>query len=74
MKLGWFEFRDRLVCRTRSRQGNFKRVACYAMLGAAAALFPLRSSAASDNTHTANLLAVVNDNANDVAATTFVMP
>src|ERR1700720_2163648 len=27
MKQGWFEFRDRLVCRTRSRQGNFKRVA-----------------------------------------------
>jgi len=48
MKQGWF--RDRLVCRTRSRQGNFKRVACYAMLGAAAALFPLRSSVASDNT------------------------
>jgi hypothetical protein len=47
MKQGWFEFRDRLVCRTRSRQGNFERIACYALLGAAMTLFPLRPSAAS---------------------------
>jgi hypothetical protein len=47
MKQGRFEFHDKLACRTRSRQGNFKRVACYVLLVAATALFPLRSWAAS---------------------------
>jgi hypothetical protein len=49
MKQREFEFLDGIIHPIRTRTRNFQRIACYALLGTAAALFPLRSSAASDD-------------------------
>jgi hypothetical protein len=49
MKQREFEFLDDIIHPIRTRTRNFRRISCYALLGTAAALFPLRSSAASDD-------------------------
>jgi hypothetical protein len=49
MKQREFECRDKAIYPTPARKRNVKRIACYALVGAAMALVPLRAWADSDN-------------------------
>jgi hypothetical protein len=49
MKQREFECRDKAICPTPARKRNVKRIACYALAGAAMALVPLRAWADSDD-------------------------
>jgi hypothetical protein len=49
MKQREFEFLDAIIYPAPARKRDFKRVVCYALFGAAMALFPLRAWADSDD-------------------------